>query len=371
MTPSNKAAILAAKFTPLVLKGAVYTSPDDHEVVIKNAAVAINPFDWILPEGINFAAAHLKVPIVIGTDVAGRVVEVGNKITRFKVGDRVLGHAVSAAKSSGRSSEGAFQLYTVLREHMTSPIPDAISYEEASVIPLGLSTAATSLYDKRLLALPYPSASAPLQSLNKTVLIWGGSTSVGCNAIQLAVASGLEVITTCSPKNFELVKSLGASQAFDYNSKTVIKDIIAAFKGKQTAGALSVGKGSLALCIDIMSQCQGNKFVVQVSFDIDAFPKTALATVPFIFAFARGAITTRIRLMRKGVELGVCAADELESNELSRKIYQDYLPQALEKKAFIPSPQPRIVGEGLEMIQEAMNLQKKGVSAQKLVVKLS
>jgi len=63
---------------------------------------------------------------------------------------------------------------------------------------------------------------------------------VGCNAIQLAVAAGYEVFTTCSPKNFDLVKELGASQTFDYNSKTVVKDIIHAFQNKTTAGAISV-----------------------------------------------------------------------------------------------------------------------------------
>jgi NADPH:quinone reductase-like Zn-dependent oxidoreductase len=46
----------------------------------------------------------------------------------------------------------------------------------------------------------------------QTVLVWGGSTSVGSNAIQLAVAAGYEVITMSSPRNFEYVTPLGASQ---------------------------------------------------------------------------------------------------------------------------------------------------------------
>jgi len=85
--------------------------------------------------------------------------------------------------------------------------------------------------------------------------MWGGTTSVGCNAIQLAVAAGYEAITTCSPANFECTKKLGAVQVFNYSSKTVVPDIIRAFKGKTTAGALAMGTGPAETCLDILPQC--------------------------------------------------------------------------------------------------------------------
>lgn len=72
----------------------------------------------------------------------------------------------------------------------------------------------------------------------KTLLVWGGSTSVGGSAIQLAVAFGYVVFTIASPKNFKYVKGLGAKQVFDYRSKTVVKDTIQAFEGKATAGSV-------------------------------------------------------------------------------------------------------------------------------------
>lgn len=62
----------------------------------------------------------------------------------------------------------------------------------------------------------------------QTVVVWGGSTSVGSNAVQLAVAAGYEVVTTASPRNFDHVRALGASAVFDYNSSTVVQDIIGA-----------------------------------------------------------------------------------------------------------------------------------------------
>ena len=63
-------------------------------------------------------------------------------------------------------------------------------------------------------------------------IIWAGSSSIGSNAIQLATATGYEVFTTASPRSFEYVKSLGASQAFDYRSPTVIQDIAFALRHK-------------------------------------------------------------------------------------------------------------------------------------------
>ncbi len=76
----------------------------------------------------------------------------------------------------------------------------------------------------------------------------GGSTSVGSNAIQLAVAAGYDVITTASPRNFDFVTSLGASHVFDYNSPSVVKDIIAAFDARSLAGAIAFGTTSAPAC---------------------------------------------------------------------------------------------------------------------------
>jgi len=83
----------------------------------------------------------LTYPAVLGSDAAGEVVQAGSAVTRFRVGDRVLGHAVGLEKNRNAAAEGAFQAYTVLLDHMTTPIPDHISYEQAAVLPLGVSRA--------------------------------------------------------------------------------------------------------------------------------------------------------------------------------------------------------------------------------------
>ena len=161
------------------------------------------------------------------------MVEVGSSVSRFAKGDRVLGHAVGMA--SQRDCDNAFQKYTVVLEHMASPIPSSLSFEHAAVLPLGLSTAAVGLFQKEYLKLQYPSVHP--KPTGKTLLVWGGASSVGSNAIQLAVAAGYEVITTASPKNFDYVKKLGASQVLDYHSKSIADELVDIFKGKTIAGA--------------------------------------------------------------------------------------------------------------------------------------
>jgi threonine dehydrogenase-like Zn-dependent dehydrogenase len=123
LMPTNTAAWIKARKTQLEVGPAPYTPPGDDQIVVRNHAVAINPLDWIIQVAGNLTFRWLNYPTVLGADVAGEVVEVGQAVTRFRVGDRVLGHAVGTDKDSNRAAEGAFQQYTVLLERMTSPDP--------------------------------------------------------------------------------------------------------------------------------------------------------------------------------------------------------------------------------------------------------
>ncbi len=368
--PPNQAAWLTAKSaTPLEVKQAPYTAPGEGEIVVKNRAVAVNPLDWIKQETGDMMFSWIKYPFIMGSDLAGQVVEVGKGVTRFHVGDRVVGHAVGMDQRSNKASEGAFQTYTVLRASMASPVPDALSYEDACVLPLGLSTAACGLFMKDFLALPYPSV-APSPT-GKTLLVWGGSTSVGCNTIQLGVASGHEVIATASPKNFDYLRRLGAARVFDYNSATVVDDIIAAFRDRESAGAIAIGNGSLKPCLDVVGACRGRKFVAQASVTVPGeFPTSALGFVSFGMFMGWDAATTEVKSRWKRVDKKFIFGSDLMANEVCRAIYEDFLPAALAQGKYIAAPAPHVVGKGLERLQEAMALNKKGVSAKKVVVSL-
>ncbi len=363
--PTNTAAWLGAKQAKLEVAPAPYTPPSDDEIVVKNHAVAINPIDWIIQVAGNIVFRWIKYPFVLGEDLAGEVVEVGKAVTRFKVGDRVLGHAVGTDKDRNSPAEGAFQAYTVVLAHMAAPIPRAMPYEDAAVLPLALSTAACGLFQKDHLALQYPSA-APAPT-GQTLLVWGGSTSVGSNAIQLAVAAGYEVITTASPRNFDYVTKLGASQVFDYNSTTVVKDIIAAFQGKTLAGALAIGTGSAEPCADIVHACNGNKFISTVSQSVSL---ESGMTVQLVLKLVSSNISLQVKCRTRRIRTKSVFGSTLKENEVSRVIYKDFLPQALADGRYVAAPEPYVVGTGLECVQTGFDAQRKGVSAKKVVVSL-
>lgn len=174
---NNTAAFLTeAKAHPFVVGPAPVWTPGADEILVKNEAVAINPVDGNLQ---YMAIYPLNYPTVLGQDVAGKVVAVGPGVTRFQVGDRVVGHATSMI--SGRQQDGGFQLHTILQTKMASPIPASMSYETAVVLPLGLSTAAASMFQKDLLNLQAPLEPAR-QPNGETLLVWGGASSVGSNA---------------------------------------------------------------------------------------------------------------------------------------------------------------------------------------------
>ncbi len=351
---------------------APYTHPRTNEIVVRNRAVAINPIDWLMQPIGDIAFPWIKYPFIMGSDVAGEVVEVGTSVTRFKIGDRILGHAAGSAKNRNSSAEGAFQQYTVLVENLVAPIPRDIAYEDAVVLPLGLSTAACGLFQKDHLALQYPSAQP--KPTGQTILIWGGSTSVGSNAIQLAVAAGYEVITTASPKNFDYVKKLGASQAFDYNSETVVKELIKAFSGKFCAGALAIGVGSGAPCVDVIHASRGAKFVSlaspPISFDDAPVPRTISWLIPTMMRMISANVSFMTTTTIRGIKTKFIFGTSLMDNEVGKIIYEDFLPNALAHRRYLCAPDPLVVGNGLDCILKGIEIQKKGVSAQKVVVTL-
>ncbi|KAG2178179.1 hypothetical protein INT43_003432 [Umbelopsis isabellina] len=349
MSPTNQAAWQIDKAVkPSQVKSAPYTSPQANEIVVKNYAVAINPVDVGIQELGNKIFPWLSYPTILGVDLAGEVVEVGSDASsRFKVGDRVIGAALGALPEINSPAQGAFQNYTVVIANVAAKIPSHLDYAQACVLPLAVATAASALFLKEYLGLQLPTFPAQ-QPTGKTVVIWGGSSSVGSNAIQLAVAAGYEVLTTASPKNYDYVKSLGASQAFDYKDEDVVQEIITALKDKQVAGAIAIGLGSLESCAHIVNKTNGSKFVA------DVMSPTLTKPLPEDL----------------GVTSKFVMGSDLRKNEVGEAVYGDFLEKALEYGKYVAAPDPEIAGHGLEQIQYAHEAFKKGVSAKKIVVTL-
>ncbi|RKU46322.1 hypothetical protein DL546_008209 [Coniochaeta pulveracea] len=339
MAPSNTAAWLTEVQKPLEVKEAPYPEPKETEIVIENHAVALNPCDFAFEMFGPALFPDLVIPAIVGEDVAGEVVAVGSSVTRFKAGDRVTAHASSA-----------FQKYVNVNDHMAAAIPDSLSYEQASVLPLTFTTALIGLFHKDYLALQHPSLDP--KPTGKALLIWGGSTSVGSNAIQLAKAAGYEVYTTASPKNFDYVKKLGASHVFDYNSPTIKDDLVAAFKGKTTAGALAIGgivpaqyDAIIEACAAVVTNTAGSDFVALAMRPPDNLPA--------------------------GIKTNFINAVYLhKEKDLGYSLFTDYLSKALAAGTFTPAPPAEVIGSGLESIQKGLEMIPAGVSAKKLVVKV-
>jgi NADPH:quinone reductase-like Zn-dependent oxidoreductase len=370
---TNTAAWIESSGAPLEVKPAPYPRPGEHEIIVRNHAVAINPYDWITQAVGSLVTRWITYPFILGSDLAGEVVEVGPAVTRFSVGDRVLGHAVGMEKARNNAREGAFQEYTVILDRMAAPIPDTMAYENAAVLPLALSTAACGLFQKDQLALQYPSATAT--PTGETLLVWGGSTSVGSNAIQLAVAAGYDVIATASPRNFDYVHELGASQVFDYNSPSVVADIIAALRGRTIAGALAVATDSAGVCSEIVHAATGNKFVSiaspPVSFaSVAPGRRISLHLALLIARLVAATVATQLKFQIRRVRSKMVWGASLMDDEVSTVIYEDFLPGALAEGRYRAAPEPVVIGTGLDHIQAGLDTQKKGVSAKKIVIAL-
>ncbi|KIX95905.1 uncharacterized protein Z520_08160 [Fonsecaea multimorphosa CBS 102226] len=343
MAPTNHAAWLREVNSPLQVGPSEIGHPGPGEVLVKNRAVAMNPIDWMIQYGAYPAG---PLPKILGNDVSGDIVEVGEGVTQFKKGQRVLAHAVGLA--TGEPRHGGFQEYTVVPTVGCCVIPDGMQYEEACVLPLAISTAAIGLFHEGRLGLRTPQdATETDYPEGEAILIWGGSSSVGTAAIQLAVAAKYKVITTASPRNFDLCKKLGASEVFDHSSPGIVGDLTAAMQQYTCRGAFdAAAKRDTQLNVaQVLAQLGGGKMTVVLP-PIEELPATVQAS-------------------------GIYAVTILQQDKaLGKAIYGEFLPRALEQGTIKPAPSSDVVGHGVEHIQGAVEKLRAGVSGSKVVVTL-
>lgn len=259
---NNKAAVLESKKAhPLVIKDVDIPQPGNNEVIVEVRAIGINPVDWKIQRGGYFVD---QFPAIIGSDAAGVVHSVGPGVSHVKVGQRV--GAYGAALATKNNEMGAFQKYLKAFSNCVYKIPDQLSYEQAATIPLGAMTATHGLFGEDLLNLQLPGSSGKHDEI---VLIYGGSSSVGQFAIQYASLAGYRVFATASPQSHDLVKSLGAEQAFDYRDSNVAEKIKTAGTVKHVYDAISEG-GSVKVVSEVL-QPHGGK--VAATLPLEGVPK--------------------------------------------------------------------------------------------------
>ena len=162
------------------------------DVLIKVRAAASNPKDWIHP-------AATGTSLNSGDDLAGEVYAVGSEVTRFKPGDRV------AAFHPMGKPYGAYAEYAIAPEHTTLQIPDKLSFEEASTIPLVSLTAALTLFRRQGYSAPWE-RNARSKNANRPLLVYAATTSLGTYAIKLAKLAGIGPVIAIGGGSSEYLK---------------------------------------------------------------------------------------------------------------------------------------------------------------------
>lgn len=370
---NNTAAWIDSPYAELSVRPSPYPHAAAGQLVIRVEAVAVNPLDAIIQSNGRFMYGWLKYPAVMGEDVAGEIVDVGPGVERFAAGDRVFAYALGLEKGRDHISEGGFQQYVVVEESMTAPIPGTASASDAAVLPLALSTAAAGLFEQNQLALDFATLDGS-RTRNEVVVIWGGATSVGMNAVQLARAAGYRVIATASPSNHTLLRTLGAEEVFDYRDPGVIAAVCAAAGGSRVAGIFAIAVGSADPCITIAAKTGATRVALAsppVSFYDQ--PRNGRLSAQRISLFRQliwKNATLHVRCAFRRIRARYVWGSSIATSAVGPAIWAGYLPSAVAEGRHAFAPAPRVIGEGLDLIQSAVDALRGGVSAEKLVVTL-
>ncbi|MEI2273559.1 NADP-dependent oxidoreductase [Sphingobacterium sp. ML3W] len=164
------------------------------DVMIKISAVSVNPLDIKLRNGEMKNFMPISFPFIPGLDVAGTVEKVGEKVTKFKKGDKVF------ATTFGNT----YSEYVSLEESIISRMPKNLDFVESAAAAIPLTTAYTILLQEGNL------------KAGQTILVHGAAGGVGHVLVQMAKNLGAKVIATATGEGLEFVKSMGVSEVLDY-----------------------------------------------------------------------------------------------------------------------------------------------------------
>lgn len=175
-------------------------APGRHELLVEVHAASLNPIDWKIMRGDLKIVTGRRMPRRVGNDFAGVVVATGAAVTRFRVGDAVLG---KVSTLSGR--QGSFAEFVCAPENTTCLKPAELSFADAAALPIAGVSAMDCL--RRL----------GRARSGQRVLIIGAAGGVGTFSVQLARRWGLHVTAVCRSHNAQRVAELGANAVVAYD----------------------------------------------------------------------------------------------------------------------------------------------------------
>ena len=180
--------------------------PKPDEILVQVHAAGLNPIDNMIPKGTFKPFLRFQLPATLGSDLAGVVVEVGSRVTRFKPGDAVFASIFDLGT-------GSLAEFALVPENAAVLKPANLDFVQAASIPMVGLTSWQALKER-----------AHLKPGQK-VFIPAGAGGIGTFAIQLAKYFGAQVATTTSTGNVDLVRSLGADEVIDY-TKQQFEDVL-------------------------------------------------------------------------------------------------------------------------------------------------
>ena len=179
--------------------------PGDGEVLVRVRATSINPVDYKIRSGAAKERMPVEFPAILGRDLSGEVVELGNGVTGFSKGQRVMALA-----------NGTYAEYTVAKADVLAPIPDALNFEQAAALPLVTLTGA-QLIERGV----KPKA-------GQSLLVAGALGSVGRSAVFVATQHAAQVIAGVKAEQMndaEFLGTLGLIALDDEKALATLKDL--------------------------------------------------------------------------------------------------------------------------------------------------
>jgi alcohol dehydrogenase len=182
----------------------VPTAIEGH-VVIRVRASSFNYHDVFTVRGMP--GIKVPLPVIIGIDMAGEIVQIGPGVAGWKAGDRVLVNPVNRKKGlMGEMLDGGMAEYCLVAADQLVAMPPAVSFEEAAALPVAYGTAHRMLITHATV------------NKGERVLVLGASGGVGTGCVMLAKLLGAEVIACASSEEkLHRLKALGADEVVDYS----------------------------------------------------------------------------------------------------------------------------------------------------------
>lgn len=325
-----------------------------NEIAIKVTATAINPVDHKMRDHDAFLNGY---PAVLGSDAAGVVVDVGSNVTGFQPGERVFFQGII-----GNYDSSTFQQYCKMPAELVSKTPDSISDEEAAGIMLATMAVVIAFYGKLGHGLTPPWETGGRNAgQGKSIVVIGGASSVGQYAIQMARLSGYErIITNASSTNHEFLRKIGAHAVLDRAESTpeAFFEALNGYPLDFVFDAISA-PATQKLGIQILEKTGlGGHHLVTLHVVVPDVPD------PEAVALAQSS-KSRIEIRQV---LGIGSQPELRPLSEPLAKYLGGEDGYIAKGLFFPN-RPHVLPGGLAALEEALALNKSGVSGKKVVIR--